>query len=84
MAVKIEDFGGNVLWTASDQEYLTARENASDDGRIKMASGSVVLDFWCYEYSEANKDTLLSELVSAHGATGDDNHFLVARPSGVE
>ena len=84
MAVKIEDFGGNVLWTASDQEYLTAKENISDDGKIKMASGSVVLDFFCYEYTEGNKDTLLAELVSDHGSTGDDNHFLVARPAGVE
>jgi len=81
MAVQIEDFGGNVLFTVTEAEYEQAKLDIAESGKIILNSGSnqVPLDFWCYEYSERNKDTLLAELVNNHGVTGDNNHFVVAR-----
>lgn len=81
MAVQIEDFGGNVLFSVTEAEYEQAKVDITAEGKIKLNSGSnnVPLDFWCYEYSERNKDTLLAELVNNHGVNGDNNHFVVAR-----
>ena len=84
MAVKIEDFSGNVLFTVSDTDYATAKANVDSDGKIVLISGSepaVPKDYWCYEFTEANKDSLAGELSSEHGTS---EHFVVARPAGVE
>lgn len=84
MAVKIEDFSGNVLFTVSDADYETAKANIDGDGKINLVSGSISKFYFCYEYTEANKDTLAAELASDHAAEEVGVHFVVARPAGVE
>tara|TARA_B100000212_G_scaffold1999_1_gene1547 strand:- start:419 stop:682 length:264 start_codon:yes stop_codon:yes gene_type:complete len=87
MAVKIEDFSGNVLFTVSDADYATAKANQFEDGKIKLVSGSSpAIDkfYHCYEYTEANKDTLAAELTADHAAEEVGVHFVVARPDGIE
>ena len=52
MAVKIEDFSGNVLFTVSDTDYATAKANVDSDGKIVLISCSepaVPKDYWCYD-----------------------------------
>lgn len=87
MAVKIEDFSGNVLFTVSDADYETAKANIDGDGKINLISGSdpgKSMFYFCYEYTEANKDTLAAELASDHAAEEVGVHFVVARPAGIE
>ena len=87
MAVKIEDFSGNVLFTVSDADYATAKANQYEDGKISLFSGSnpaIEKFFFCYEYTEANKDTLAAELTADHAAEEVGVHFVVARPDGIE
>ena len=82
MAVKIEDFSGNVLFTVSDADYATAKANQFEDGKIKLVSGSnPAIDkfYHCYD-----KDTLAAELTADHAAEEVGVHFVVARPDGIE
>ena len=41
MAVKIEDFSGNVLFTVSDADYATAKANQFEDGKIKLGGKAI-------------------------------------------
>jgi hypothetical protein len=65
MAYAIKKLDGSTEFTITDAEWDTMQAGIAEDGRVVLPNAHKV---WMYNFTEANKASLLTDLVSEHGS----------------
>ncbi len=65
MAYAIKKLDGTTEFTLTDAEWVSMQSSINEDGQSTLPNGD---DVWIYVMTEDNKDTLLNEVATEHGA----------------